>query len=389
MHLIENYALNAAVKIDRPFIDPAFFPVASNDYITIHCSSGMPSKNFDYYEDVLKLIKPYLSDHNIDIIQIGLEGEPLMHNAQSLLGQTNLRQAAYVIKNSKLHLGNDSFACHFASYFNTPIVALYGPAIKETCRPYWGDQDKQILLEPDTKGQKPSYSAEERSKRVNSISTFKIASSVLDLLGIKHNLNEYNQIFIGDSFHHPTIDVVPNFDYDDKPELHNVSYLNLRLDYSEHNDYLEQWLTKKPVNVYINSDKYLDIIKKHLNNVSQIHVTLDLKSKKTLASDIFNLNKHCQFYAENDENLPKIRINFFNVDVLNFDSKEQYSLDISNDMCDNYFQSSLKLYSNSKAYPCKAYLDIEKESSKEQVCMDNEEFYKELVFFKIYDKNKN
>lgn len=389
MHLIENYALNAAVKIDRPFIDPSFFPISSEKYITVHCSSGMPSKNFDYYEDVLKLIKPYLSDHNIDIIQIGQDGETQMHNAESLLGQTNLRQVAYVIKNSKLHLGNDSFACHFASYFNTPIVALYGPAIKETCKPYWGDQGKQILLEPDIKGQKPSYSAEERLKRVNSISTFKIASSVLDLLGIKHNLNQYKQIFIGDSFHYPTIDVVPNFDYDNKPELHNLSYLNLRLDYTEHNDYLEQWLTKKPVNIYINSDKYLDVIKKHLDNISQIHVTLDLKSKKSLAHDIYNLNKQCQFYAENDKNLPQIRINFFDVDVLNFDSKDQYSLDISNDICDNYFQSSLKVYSNSKTYPCKSYLDIDKECSKQQKCMDNEEFYKELVFFKIYDKNKN
>ena len=131
------------------------------------------------------------------------------------------------------------------------------------------------------------------------------------------------------------------------------------------------------------------IFLKDLNNISQIHVTLDLKSKKSLAHDIFNLNKQCQFYAENDKNLPKIRINFFDTDVLNFDSKDQYSLDISNNICDNYFQSSLKVYSNSKTYPCKAYLNIDKECSKDQMCMDNEEFYKELVFFKIYDKNKN
>ena len=104
MHLIESYALNAGVKIGKPFIDPSFFPVHSNNYITIHCSSGMKSKNFDYYQDVIMLIKPYLDEHGIDIFQIGLEGEPTMANVNSLLGETNIRQAAYVIKNSKLQI---------------------------------------------------------------------------------------------------------------------------------------------------------------------------------------------------------------------------------------------------------------------------------------------
>lgn len=386
MHLIESYALNAGVKIGKPFIDPAFFPVHSNNYITIHCSSGMKSKNFDYYQDVIMLIKPYLDEHGIDIFQIGLEGEPTMANVNSLLGETNIRQAAYVIKNSRLHLGNDSFACHFASYFDIPIVALYGPAIKETCRPYWGDKSKQILLEPDIKNAKPSYSAQERTKRVNTICTFKIASSVLDLLNIKHNINN-KQIFIGDSFHLPTIDVVPNFDRAERKELEGVEDINIRLDYEEDHPYIEQWLSSGNVNVYINSHKQLDYIKKYIDNIKQIHVTLDLSSIDSLAADVFSLNKPCFFYSKNNEDLPKVRIKFFDVDVMALDSKQENYLDISKEICDNYFKSSLKLYSKNKIYPCKAYLNIDKSPSDKQKCLSTDDFYTELVFFKIYKTN--
>ena len=386
MHLIENYALNAGVKIDRPFIDPSFFPVPSDNYITIHCSSGMQSKNFDYYEDVVRLIKPYLDDKGIDIFQIGLEGEPIINNANTLLGQTNIRQAAYVIKNSKLHLGNDSFACHFASHFDIPIVALYGPAVKETCKPYWGDKSKHILLEPELKGFKPSYSAQERTKRVNTICTFKIASAVLDLLHIKHNINN-KQIFIGDSYHLPTIDVVPNFDRSNKKELDEINGINIRLDYEEDNSYIEQWLSSNPVNIYINSHKQLDYIKKYIDNIKQIHVTLDLNSIDSLAAEVYSLNKPCFFYSKNNKDLSKVRIKFFDVDVMALDSKQENYLDISKEICDNYFQSSLKLYSNNKIYPCKAYLNIDKSPSDKQKCLSTDDFYTELVFFKIYKPN--
>ena len=54
MHLIEQYALSCGVKIDKPHIETSFFPVPSEKYITVHASSGMESKNYDYYDDVMK-----------------------------------------------------------------------------------------------------------------------------------------------------------------------------------------------------------------------------------------------------------------------------------------------------------------------------------------------
>ncbi len=45
----------------------------------------------------------------------------------SLAGKTNLRQLAYVLRQSQLAITHDSGVMHLASYFDVPVVALFGP----------------------------------------------------------------------------------------------------------------------------------------------------------------------------------------------------------------------------------------------------------------------
>ena len=68
MHLVENYALAAGVKISEPHIDPLFYPVPEGRYMVLHASSGMKSKNYDYYNEVLKLIGKYIEKEKIQIV---------------------------------------------------------------------------------------------------------------------------------------------------------------------------------------------------------------------------------------------------------------------------------------------------------------------------------
>ena len=382
MHLIENYALTDGVKISQPQISTLFYPIEFENYITIHASSGMVSKNFDYYNDVIRLIKPYLNEHNIGVVQIGQEKEPEISNCTNLLGQTNIRQCAHVIRNSKLHLGNDSFACHMAGHFNVPLVALYGRAPSSTCYPYWGKKSQQILLEPTTKD-KPSYCAKERVKRINSISTFKIAASVLDLLSIKHDLHNYNQLYIGENYNSHTIDIVPNFKPNRNPELNAVKLINIRTDYDEDISEFNYWASSKLYNLYINKEIDIKLIQSTSNKLQEIFVYIDNNFTTEYIQELFKLNKKIIFLAKNNENLPELRIKFFDLDIIPLDNKKNY-LDICDDICDNYFQSSLKLYSNSKVYSCKAYLDINQTLQRKEKALDCDSFYEELIFFKLY-----
>ena len=189
MHLVEQYALSCGVKIDKPSIDVSYFPVVPERYITLHASNRIQSKTYDYYNDVMHMLNPFLEKANIKVIQIGGQSEQRISYCIHHQGQTSIKQSAYILQNSMLHLGTDSFSIHVASGFNKKIVGLYSTLYKECCGPYWGDSKNHILLEPDRKKYKASFSDKEYPKTINTIMPEKIASSVLELLDIPNNLN--------------------------------------------------------------------------------------------------------------------------------------------------------------------------------------------------------
>ena len=92
---------------------------------------------------------PYLKEKDIDVVQIGSKDEQMVEHCIHHQGQTTIKQAAYIIENSLLHLGTDSFSTHVASGFNKKIISLYSTLYKECCGPYWGDENDHVLLEPD------------------------------------------------------------------------------------------------------------------------------------------------------------------------------------------------------------------------------------------------
>jgi heptosyltransferase-2 len=52
-------------------------------------------------------------------------------NIINLVGKTNLRESFSIVKNAKLLVSNDSAPVHMAVAFNTPVVDIYGPTVKE------------------------------------------------------------------------------------------------------------------------------------------------------------------------------------------------------------------------------------------------------------------
>jgi ADP-heptose:LPS heptosyltransferase len=183
MHLIERYATACGVKIGKPFIYEKFFPLPIQKYICFQPFSKYNSKNYDYWQEVLEILTPYLEENNIKIVQIGTKNDKQFVNTVFLGGQTTINQAAYVIKNSIIHLGADSFGVHIASSYDKKIVALYSNSNIENACPYWTKKQDKILISSN-KDKKPSYSAEESSKSINNIKPEEIASSVLKLLNI-------------------------------------------------------------------------------------------------------------------------------------------------------------------------------------------------------------
>ena len=224
MTLAETYALSCGVQIEKPFIDCEFYPLWFDKYIIVHNSTGMPSKTYDFYQDVIDEIKPILDKQDITIIQIGLSNDTLLYGCEDFRGKTTLRQTAYLIQNSKLLLSGDTFSAHTAGAMNIPLVALYGITRVENCRPYWGTPKKQILLSADYSKRKPTYSPQETPKRINEIKIEDVIDSVLKLLKLPRiKLETYH---IGKFYPESIVELILN---EPPVEIKNGD-INIRLD---------------------------------------------------------------------------------------------------------------------------------------------------------------
>lgn len=97
--------------------------IPEGDYIVFAPTGTKDAKDYMYWEDVLHNVKSMLPD--VKIVQTGTKEEKLYNGVLDYRGRS-LREIMYVIKNSKMLLGVDSFPAHAAAAVEIPHVILYG-----------------------------------------------------------------------------------------------------------------------------------------------------------------------------------------------------------------------------------------------------------------------
>ena len=145
------------------------------------------------------MLYPILEKNNISIIQISSPKDTALRKVINTNGATSIPQAHYVIRNSELHLGIDSFGVHLASGLNKKIVALYSDTRPQNSGPYWSDRKDCILIESPKENKKPSYAFDENPKTIDDIKPELVANSVLKLLDIEERI-DLETVFIGENF---------------------------------------------------------------------------------------------------------------------------------------------------------------------------------------------
>ena len=183
MHIIECYALSCGLRIDRPILEEEEIELPSSKYITFHgdCSKGN-TRSYEHWGGILDEIQ----DLGYKIIRVGNDDKAVLHECldDTYHMKTSLRQLAFLIKNSSLHLGYDSFPVHLASHFSKKIVAIYSLYASHSY-PYWSDKKDIRLHEPDWKKYKPSFHYFEQTPIINTIEPTMVTSSVKELLAVK------------------------------------------------------------------------------------------------------------------------------------------------------------------------------------------------------------
>lgn len=394
MHLVEQYALACGVKIDKPSVEVNFFPLPFESYIVIHPSSGMTAKNYDYFQDVVDLISPYLEKQNIKIVQIGLDKDPKLDKCHNLNGVTSLPQTFFLIKNCKLLLGNDSFSTHVASGFNKNIVSLYSNSLLECCGPYWGEKTKQSLIQATPEGVKPSLSPSESPKCVNNICSGHISREVLSLMSIKcPELKNFKTVFTGDSYKDKAVEIIPDF-YSNLQIPGFPESVNIRLDYykniTEINDFInftKKWASKYVSHLIVKDPIDINIIRSFRNKIMRISIKLNDSFSLDYLNSLKSLGVNLSLFCENEENLGKFQLKFLDFGVERLPETSKKDLDLQEDICDNYFYKTNKLLvSKGKFYSSKENWNQNIEYSEESKVIDSPEFWKEAKYFKIYKK---
>jgi len=250
-HLAEVYAKDLGVKIGKPVLQPHFYPVLEQDYITIHNDNKVPAKEYNYWEEVIILVKQKVPD--IKFIQIGTGKEPKIKNVENFIPTNSIKQSAYIIKNSLMHVGTDSLPVHLASHLNKPLIAIYAHTYAATCGPLWGDKENHTIIESHRNGNKPSYSLNENPKTINLIKPEEIANAILKNLGKESSSRE--TLYVGQKYKDQIIHVIP----DEKYSLKNKN-LVLRLDLLHNEENILHLISENRSSILTNeplSDKVL------------------------------------------------------------------------------------------------------------------------------------
>ncbi len=386
MHLLEQYSLASGVKIKKPYIYEKFFPVTADKYITFHPSSK-PSKTYDYWQEVVNLIFPILNEKGIKIIQLGQDKEKVYSNVLSYVGLTNINQTAFVLKNSLLHFGADSFPTHIASGYGKKIVALYSNNYINCVKPFFGDPKDHILLEPK-RANKPTFSFEENPKTINSIKPEHIANSILKLLGIPHN-NSIQTLYFGTEYNNMRLEMVPNQIVN--PKQFNSNNIVVRMDLEHNEKFLNEQL--QVCQCFIITDKPIDpnIIINNKNNIGRIFYEIKENNNIGFADFLASSNISYQLftYLEGKE-LEEVKLKYLEQEYITqmpINLKKKTGIEYTSNA---FYKSNKRLISNGKVYLSEPSLKngIEAKQLAEPV-IDCPEFWKEVENFWIFRVDKS
>lgn len=179
MKLIQTYAHYCGVKPEEAFIDEQYYPVPLDNYIVVHNGTGMKTKTYDNFEDVVCNLR-------IPVVQVGGKDDVLLPNVLDLRGKTTWGQTASIIHSAKLFLGGDSVCAHIAAHFKVKSVVLWGGTLPSTCCTDWNAQGTINLSPIDRRGCASACHFSDclrGNKCINSISVETVLKSIQSLIG--------------------------------------------------------------------------------------------------------------------------------------------------------------------------------------------------------------
>jgi hypothetical protein len=388
MNLAEKIALDCGVKVGTPYIDRLFMPIKEDDFIIIDTRCKYSFGVYDYFADVLELIKDYLKQNNIKIFQFANENAPRLACDKCFI-TINKKQEAYLISKAKLIISNENYSLYIAAILNTKSIGLYSINNFKNTRPVW-NIDSQTILESDRDNNLPSYGQlSENPKTVNFISPYLIAKNILDQLNINNNFEKFELVHIGKSFNEKIIEVIPDFITNDL-FLQNTA-INLRLDYVDNLNLetLNFWFKNRKVNLITNKDLNIQTLIPHRNNIVNITIILSDLISEAFLKQLKQIGVRTKIFCREADKINHYRNKFFDWEIEKEFNDDIKLKDLKNISEKSFFISSKIIISKGKQYSCKAnYLQNKNLDKTQENVIFSSEFETELEFIKIYNERE-
>lgn len=388
MKLLQLYSLATGLKIDKPFIYTAFYPLPFEKYITIHASAGMPSKMYSFWEDVLEIIRPTLVKEKIRVVQIGGPEDEKLDGCFHLQGITNIHQSSFILSKSICHLCNDTFSAHVAGAFDIPLVSIYGSTTVKNHSPYFFNEAATTFIEADRRGFNPSYAREEKPKMIDNIKPEEIANGLLRLFDVS---SKRESLHFGNFYPTHIVEVIP--DYVMPPDYLANGVVNVRMDYHFDEKNLANIMQGRKVNILTDKPigiKILRAFKSRINTFSyEVTESTHPAYIRLVKSIGLELNL---FTKESDkQKLDALRLKLFEFEIAQESIVKKEEFDFLPKLSDNtLFKSNKFILSKDGIFLSKAGW-LNKSSIKSfqdniQTVIDSDIFWEEAEHFYLFNQ---
>lgn len=367
---------------ERPILNEKFFPVTGGKYIVIHNDGKLPSKLYDYFPEVISLLRPILNKFGYKIHQIGGPNDPKLDNIDSQYLGLSWGQNFHVIKNASLFLGIDSINSHAAAAYEIPSVVLFSHTYPCQVLTSWLPDNKRRILTPDYGGKKPSFSPVEDPKTIRTIKVEDIVNSVFQLLHLDAKL-DMQTIRVGKDYHEPVMEIIPDF-FAENPALKGGT-LHMRMDLFYNDQCLWKWLQEGyRANIITDRPISLDGLKQFRQNINRVTLTADNPESYDLnyVKSVKNIGLDLLMIGTNEQTIANVREKFFDYSVESLDHPERSLVDKVPK--DAKFFTKKQIHSGGKIFPSIAHYKKNIPFSKANKILDSEDFWLDIEYYYFY-----
>lgn len=328
MNPVFKYCLSSGVLPSAPKLLKSFYVPPFEKFIIVENNNLY--KSYKNFNELMEYISPVLKKQGIKIVQIKTNPTDEHLDCVDKIIQNTYGQFCYLIEKSIMLISNSNLSCEFARVEQKPNFLFNERNCDFNKNPDWYPaQTFSFLLD--------AYSEE-------------IAINIFNCLNISSGLSKINPVFQGKHFGTKIIEVIPNFDIKEMG-ITNQS-LNVRADihFDENNiiKIISQNKTNLITKKFINLNKLPpDIIK---SNLLQINYEITESTSEEDVEKIKSFNLPINFFCRDLKNIQKIRLKFIDEKIEEEKRPDIKSLDISMDLCNNYYYKSSKMIISNKKF---------------------------------------